>query len=87
MKQDRPIIVFYLREGRRIDSLAHISGKWFQTQTTKQGNKWDRWSFTHVEVHLNSDKVSRRDSTADFQKELDAMLGEDAHPTPCSQNR
>ena len=78
MKQDRPIIVFYLKEGRRIDSLAHINGKWFQTQTTKQRNEWDWWSFTHVEVYLNKDKVSRRDSTADFQKELDAMLGEDA---------
>ncbi len=78
MKQGRPIIVFYLKEGRRIDSLAHINGKWFQTQTTKQRNEWGWWSFTHVEVYLNRDKVSKRDSTVDFQKELDAMLGEDA---------
>ena len=78
MKQDRPIIVFYLKEGRRIDSLAHISGKWFQTQTTKQGNEWGWWLFTHTEKYLNKDKISRRDSTVDFQKELDAMLGEDA---------
>ena len=78
MKQDAPIIVFYLREGRRIDSLAHVSGKWFQTQTTKQGNEWGWWLFTHTEKYLNRDEVSRRDSTVDFQKELDAMLGEDA---------
>ena len=78
MKQDAPIIVFYLREGRRIDSLAHISGKWFQTQTTKRNNEWGWWLFTHTEKYLNRDKVSRRDSTVDFQKELDAMLGEDA---------
>ena len=78
MKQGRPIIVFYLKEGRRIDSLAHISGKWFQTQTTKQGNEWGWWLFTHTEKYLNRDKVSRRDSTVDFQKELDTMLGEDA---------
>ena len=78
MKQDAPIIVFYLREGRRIDSLAHVSGKWFQTQTTKRGDEWGWWLFTHTEKYLNRDKVSRRDSTADFQKELDAMLGEDA---------
>ena len=78
MKQGRPIIVFYLREGRRIDSLAHISGKWFQTQTTKQGNEWGWWLFTHTEKYLNKDKISRRDSTVDFQKELDAMLGADA---------
>ncbi|MCG9130652.1 hypothetical protein J5I95_03120 [Candidatus Poribacteria bacterium] len=78
MKLDAPIIVFYLREGRRIDSLAHVSGKWFQTQTTKQGNEWGWWLFTHTEKYLNRDKVSRRDSTVNFQKELDAMLGEDA---------
>ena len=78
MKQDTPIIVFYLREGRRIDSLAHVSGKWFQTQTTKRGDEWGWWLFTHTEKYLNRDKISRRDSTADFQKELDAMLGEDA---------
>ena len=78
LKQDAPIIVFYLREGRRIDSLAHVSGKWFQTQTTKRNNEWGWWLFTHTEKYLNRDKVSRRDSTVDFQKELDAMLGEDA---------
>ena len=78
MKQDAPIIVFYLREGRRIDSLAHVSGKWFQTQTTKRGDEWGWWLFTHTEKYLNRDKISRRDSTVDFQKELDAMLGEDA---------
>ena len=78
MEVDRPIIVFYLREGGRIDSLAHINGKWFQTQTTRQNNKWGWWLFTHTEKYLNRDEVSRRDSTVDFQKELDAMLGEDA---------
>lgn len=78
MKLDAPIIVFYLREGRRIDSLAHVSGKWFQTQTTKRGDEWGWWLFTHTEKYLNRDKVSRRDSTVNFQKELDAMLGEDA---------
>ena len=78
LKLDAPIIVFYLREGRRIDSLAHVSGKWFQTQTTKRGNEWGWWLFTHTEKYLNRDEVSRRDSTVEFQKELDAMLGEDA---------
>ena len=75
MKQDAPIIVFYLREGGRIDSLAHVSGKWFQTQVTRQNNKWGRWLFTHTEKYLNNDKVSRRDSTVDFQQELSTMLG------------
>ena len=78
MKLDAPIIVFYLKEGRRIDSLAHVSGKWLQTQTTKQGNEWGWWLFTHTEKYLNRDEISRRDSTVDFQKELSAMLGKDA---------
>ncbi len=78
MKRDTPIIIFYLRAGRRIDSLAHISGKWFQTQTTKQGNEWGWWLFTHTEKYLNNDKVSRRDSTQDFQEELRTLLSGDA---------
>ena len=78
MKLEVPIIIFYLREGSRIDSLAHISGKWFQTQTTKQGNEWGWWLFTHTEKHLNNDKVSRRDSTQDFQEELRNLLSGNA---------
>ncbi len=78
MKLDAPIIVFYLKEGGRIDSLAHVSGKWFQTQTTRQGGNWGWWLFTHTEKYLNRDEISRRDSTVDFQRELDAMLGKDA---------
>ena len=78
LKQDAPVIVFYLKEGGRIDSLVHTGGKWFQTQTTRQGGNWGWWLFTHTEKYLNRDEVSRRDSTVDFQKELDAMLGEDA---------
>ena len=78
MKKDAPIIIFYLREGRRIDSLAHISGKWFQTQTSKRGDEWGWWLFTHTEKYLNNDKVSRRDSTPDFQEELRTLLSGDA---------
>ena len=78
MKQGAPIIVFYLRHGRRIDSLAHIGGKWFQTQTTKRGDEWGWWLFTHTEKYLNNDKVSRRDSTPDFQEELRTLLSGDA---------
>ena len=78
MKQGAPIIIFYLRQGRRIDSLAHISGKWFQTQTTKRGDEWGWWLFTHTEKYLNNDKVSRRDSTPDFQEELRNLLSGNA---------
>jgi len=79
MKRGEPIIIFYLKQGARIDSLGHINGKWFQTQAQDRGDRnrvW--WMFTHLEIHLNEDKVSRRESTPDFQGELRAMLGADA---------
>lgn len=79
IKRGEPIIVFYLTQGARIDSLGHIRGKWFQTQAQDRGDRnrvW--WMFTHIEIHLNEDKVSRRDSTPDFQRELRGMLGTDA---------
>ena len=79
MKPGEPIIVFYLKQGARIDSLGHINGKWFQTQAQDRGDRnrvW--WMFTHIEIHLNEDKVSRRDSTPNFQTELRAMLGTEA---------
>ena len=78
LKVDEPIIIFYLKDDRRIDSLAHTRGKWFQTQVTKQNGKWGWWGFTHFEKYFNKDQVTRRDSTQEFQKELNAMLGKDA---------
>lgn len=79
LRQDEPIIVFYLKAGRRIDSLAHTRGKWFQTQVTKPRDKdWGWWLFTHFEKYLNRDKVSRRDSTQAFQEELRTLLSGDA---------
>ena len=78
LKVGEPVIICYLKEGGRIDSIAHTRGKWFQTQVTRQDRGWGRWMFTHFEKYLNKDKVSRRDSTPDFLKELRGMLGEDA---------
>ena len=80
LREDEPIIVFYLKDGRRIDSLAHTRGKWFQTQVTKsrKDNNWGWWLFTHFEKYLNRDKVSRRDSTEDFQDELRGLFSGDA---------
>lgn len=80
LRQDEPIIVFYLQGRGRIDSLAHTRGKWFQTQVTKSGRdkEWGWWLFTHFEKYLNNDKVSKRDSTQDFQKELRTLLSSDA---------
>ncbi len=81
LKEDEPIIVFYLKAGGRIDSLAHTRGKWFQTQVTaknRERTEWGWWLFTHFEKYLNRDKVSKRDSTPDFQKELRDLLSGDA---------
>lgn len=81
LKTGEPIIVFYLKAGGRIDSLAHTRGKWFQTQVTaknKERTEWGWWLFTHFEKYLNRDKVSRRDSTPDFQEELRNLLSGDA---------
>lgn len=79
LKKGEQIIVCYLQEDGRIDALAHTRGKWFQLQLTKHHEKgWGRWGFTHFEKYLNKDKVSRRDSTKDFQKELRSMFGDNA---------
>ena len=81
LKEGEPTIVFYLRAGGRIDSLAHTRGKWFQTQVTaknRERTEWGWWLFTHFEKYLNRDKVSKRDSTPDFQKELRGLLSGDA---------
>ncbi len=81
LKTGEPIIVFYLKSGGRIDSLAHTRGRWFQTQVTaknKERTEWGWWLFTHFEKYLNRDKVSRRESTSDFQEELRNLLSGDA---------
>lgn len=81
LKEGEPIIVFYLKAGGRIDSLAHTRGKWFQTQVTaknRERTEWGWWLFTHFEKYLNRDKVSKRESTLDFQNELRNLLSGDA---------
>ncbi len=79
LKQGEPIVVCYEQKEGRINSIAHTRGKWFQLMVTKDKERgWGRWGFTHFEVKLNQFKVSRRDSTPEFQKELRAMFGENA---------
>ena len=81
LKEGEPIIVFYLKKGGRIDSLAHTRGRWFQTQVTaknRERTEWGWWLFTHFEKYLNRDKVSKRESTPDFQEELRNLLSGDA---------
>lgn len=75
LRKDEPIIVCYEQLEGRINSIAHTRGKWFQLMLTKHPERgWGRWGFTHFEVKLNEFKVSRRDSTPEFQKELRALL-------------
>ena len=81
LKEGEPIIVFYLKKGGRIDSLAHTRGRWFQTQVTaknRERTEWGWWLFTHFEKYLNRDKVSKRESTPNFQEELRNLLSGDA---------
>ena len=67
-KVGRPIIIFYQREGRRIPSLGHIDGTWFQTFAQDRSDKsrvW--WNFTHIEIYMHR---TYKGSTPDFQKLL-----------------
>ena len=88
LKQDAPIIIFYLKEGGRIGQPRTRQWKMVSNPNheTEQQNGVG-WLFTHTEKYLNRDKISRRDSTIDFQKELDAMLGEDAIQLFFSQDK
>ncbi len=65
-KVGRPIIIFYQREGRRIPSLGHVDGTWFQTFAQDRSDKsrvW--WNFTHIEIYMHR---TYKGSTPDFQR-------------------
>lgn len=77
LKRDTPVLVFYAKEGARLDSLVHANGTWFQVKGQDRGDKskvW--WGLTHIEKYLNDSKSSKRTSTPKFQEELKAMLRE-----------
>ena len=62
----KPIIVFYKKEGRRIPSLGHVDGTWFQTFAQDRSDKsrvW--WNFTHIEIYMHR---TYKGSTPDFQR-------------------
>lgn len=64
-KVGKPIIIFYKREGRRIPSLGHVDGTWFQTFAQDRSDKsrvW--WNFTHIEIYMHR---TYKGSTPDFQ--------------------
>ena len=65
-KVGKPIIIFYKREGRRIPSLGHVDGTWFQTFAQDRSDKsrvW--WNFTHIEIYMHR---TYKGSTLDFQR-------------------
>ena len=73
-KAGKPIIIFYKREGRRIPSLGHIDGTWFQTFGQDRSDKsrvW--WNFTHIEIYMHR---TYKGSTPDFQRVVrDTLAG------------
>ena len=70
----KPIIIFYKMEGRRIPSLGHVDGTWFQTFAQDRSDKsrvW--WNFTHIEIYMHR---TYKGSTPDFQRIVrDALEG------------
>ena len=65
-KVGKPIIIFYKMEGRRIPSLGHVDGTWFQTFAQDRSDKsrvW--WNFTHIEIYMHR---TYKGSTPNFQK-------------------
>ena len=74
----KPIIIFYKMEGRRIPSLGHVDGTWFQTFAQDRSDKsrvW--WNFTHIEIYMHR---TYKGSTPDFQKLVRDTLAGRAKP-------
>lgn len=73
-KVGEPTIIFYKREGRRIPSLGHVNGTWFQTFAQDRSDKsrvW--WNFTHIEIYMHR---TYKGSTPDFQRVVREALAE-----------
>ena len=78
-KVGKPIIIFYQREGRRIPSLGHVDGTWFQTFAQDRSDKsrvW--WNFTHIEIYMHR---TYKGSTPDFQQLLRDTFAGKIKPT------
>ncbi|MCZ6680752.1 MAG: hypothetical protein O7E52_26275 [Candidatus Poribacteria bacterium] len=74
-----PIIIFYAKQGERIDSLGHVNGTWFQIQAIDQPDKsrvW--WNFTHIEIYMHR---TYNGATPEFQKLLRNVFAGKARPT------
>ncbi len=73
-----PIVIFYAKQGPRINSLGHVNGAWFQTHAHDQQDKskvW--WNFTHIEIYMHR---TYNGSTPDFQRLLRNTLAEKTSP-------
>ena len=73
-KAGKPIVIFYKKEGRRLPSLGHVDGTWFQTFGQDRSDKsrvW--WNFTHIEIYMHR---TYKGSTPDFQRVVrDTLAG------------
>ena len=81
----KPIIIFYKMEGRRIPSLGHVDGTWFQTFAQDRSDKsrvW--WNFTHIEIYMHR---TYKGSTPDFQKLVRDTLAGRAKPKNTSASQ
>ena len=84
-KAGKPIIIFYKREGRRIPSLGHVDGTWFQTFAQDRSDKsrvW--WNFTHIEIYMHR---TYKGSTPDFQQLVRDTLAGRAKPENTSASK
>ena len=80
LKVGLPVIVFYAKQGLRIDSLGHVNGTWFKTHAhdkTDKSHVW--WNFTHIEIYMPS---TYNGTTADFQTLLRGILAGKIKPKP-----
>ena len=84
-KAGKPVIIFYKREGRRIPSLGHVDGTWFQTFAQDRSDKsrvW--WNFTHIEIYMHR---TYKGSTPDFQRLVRDALAGRVKPTNTSSSK
>jgi len=82
LKVGAPVIFFYRRSAKRpsfFKGLGHVSGTWFQMETTDssgKGKTW--WSFTHIEAYMHR---TFKGSTEEFQRVVRATLAGKSWPT------
>jgi len=82
LKVGAPVIFFYRRSEVRpsfYKGLGHVSGTWFQMETTDssgKGRTW--WNFTHIEAYMHR---TFKGSTEEFQRVVRGALAGKDWPT------